>query len=63
MDSFPKPTTYLLDPNIVIRFLVGDHAIHKAQAVKWFKEAEQEKSQIIVHSLVVAESCLPLIRR
>lgn len=50
----------LLDTNVLVRFLVGDHAEHHAQAEKWFHEAEEGKRSIIVTALVIAETTFVL---
>lgn len=50
----------VLDTNVLLRFLVGDHPRQQAQARRWFKEAEAGKRAIIVHPLIVAEACFVL---
>jgi predicted nucleic acid-binding protein len=50
----------ILDTNVLLRFLVGDHIKHQLQARKWFKEAEQGKRTIVVKPLVIAETCFVL---
>lgn len=50
----------ILDTNVVVRFLVGDHPAHSQQAKQWFKEAQDGKRIIMVQSLVIAETCFVL---
>ncbi|MBI2426942.1 MAG: PIN domain-containing protein [Candidatus Kerfeldbacteria bacterium] len=50
----------LLDTNVLVRFLVADHAEHHKQAEKWFHEAEQGTRSIVVTSLVIAETTFVL---
>ena len=50
----------VLDTNVIVRFLVGDHAKHQAQAVQWLEQAEQNKREILIKPLVVAETCFVL---
>ncbi|SFV68628.1 hypothetical protein MNB_SM-6-892 [hydrothermal vent metagenome] len=38
---------YLLDTNIIIRFLVGDHQEHLAKSIEIFKDIESAKLQKI----------------
>ncbi len=52
--------SYILDTNIIVRFLVKDHAIHYSQAVQWFAEAERGKRDIRVSPLVIAETSFVL---
>lgn len=51
---------YTLDTNVLLRFLVGDNPGQQEQATEWFKEAERGQRAIVVHPLVVAESCFVL---
>ena len=37
---------YLLDTNIIIRFLVGDHQEHLAKSIEIFKDIESVKLQV-----------------
>jgi predicted nucleic acid-binding protein len=50
----------LLDTNVLIRFLVGDHPDHQHQAEKWFHEAEHGKRSIVIIPLVIAEATFVL---
>jgi len=52
--------TYFLDTNVLLRFLIGDNPHQQTQAKIWFLEAEQGKREIIVHPIIVAESCFVL---
>ena len=51
---------YILDTNVLVRFLVGDHPVHQKQAQEWFKAAELGHCSIIVTPLVIAETCFVL---
>lgn len=51
---------YVLDTNVLIRFLVGDNKEQLKQAARWFRSAEEGEMKITVHSLVVAEACFVL---
>lgn len=50
----------ILDTNVLVRFLVKDHAAHYRQAAQWFREAEEGKRDIIVTPLVIAETSFVL---
>lgn len=50
----------ILDTNVLVRFLVGDHATQKHRAQEWFEEAERGKRTIIVTALVIAETSFVL---
>lgn len=50
----------ILDTNVLVRFLVGDNAPQRAQAERWFKEAEHGRRAIIVSPLVIAETSFVL---
>lgn len=50
----------ILDTNVIVRFLVNDHRDHHRQALRWFTEAQQGKREIIVSSLVIAETSFVL---
>lgn len=50
----------VLDTNVLLRFLVGDHEKQHEVAERWFKEAEQHQRKIVVVPLVVAEACFVL---
>lgn len=47
--------TSVIDTNVLIRFLVGDHEKQKRQAIVWFKQATAGERTIIVSPIVVAE--------
>lgn len=53
-------TEFILDTNVLIRFLVGDHPTHQQQARQWFKAAELGQCSIVVTPLVIAETCFVL---
>ena len=46
---------YLLDTNIIIRFLVGDHKEHLAKSIEIFKKIESAKLQTIILDGVLME--------
>jgi predicted nucleic-acid-binding protein len=52
--------TYLLDTNVILRFLAGDIPKQQKQANLWFRQAETRKRKIIVSPIVIAESCFVL---
>ena len=49
-------TKYLLDTNVLIRFILGDHAKHSPAARKLFGEACDGKCALILTEVVVAEA-------
>lgn len=51
---------YLLDTNVLIRYLVRDEETHYQKVVGWFKDAQDGKIKIIVPTIVVAEACFVL---
>ncbi len=51
---------YILDTNVLVRFLVGDVVEQQRRAASWFREAEQGKRKIVVLPIVVAEVCFVL---
>ena len=46
---------YLLDANVVIRFLVQDHAEHAKSATKLFQDAENGEVELILMPWIIAE--------
>lgn len=52
--------TYILDTNVLLRFLVGDNKLQQIKAIEWFRQAEKGEIKIIVVALVVAEACFVL---
>jgi len=46
---------YLLDANIIIRFLVGDHKEHLAKSIEIFKDIESAKLQVEILDGVLME--------
>lgn len=52
--------TYILDTNVLLRFLVGDNQSQQAQAIEWFRQAEKGKIKIVIVPLVIAEACFVL---
>lgn len=55
--------TYILDTNVIVRFLVGDHAKHQEQAARWLGEAERGAITIIINPIVIAETTFVLESR
>lgn len=53
-------TNFILDTNVLVRFLVGDHPAHQQKAQEWFKAAELGQCSILVTPLVIAETCFVL---
>lgn len=51
---------FILDTNVILRFLVGDHSDHLKQSTTWFGQAKNGKKQLIITPLVVAECCFVL---
>jgi len=53
---------YLLDTNIIIRFLIGDHEEHLAKSIKIFKEIETAKTQVEILEGVLMEAYFVLTK-
>lgn len=53
---------YLLDTNIIIRFLVGDHEEHLAKSIKYFKSIETAKLQVEILDGVLMEAFFVLTK-
>ena len=53
---------YLLDTNVIIRFLVGDHKEHLAKSVEIFKDIEKAKLQVEILDGVLMEAYFVLIK-
>ncbi len=53
---------YLLDTNIIIRFLVGDHQEHLEKSIKIFKEIESAKLQVEILEGVLMETFFVLTK-
>lgn len=53
---------YLLDTNIIIRFLVGDHEEHLAKSIGIFKEIETAKLQVEILDGVLMEAFFVLTK-
>ncbi len=53
---------YLLDANIIIRFLVGDHQEHLAKSIEIFKEIESAKLQVEILDGVLMEAFFVLTK-
>lgn len=51
---------YILDTNVLLRFLVGDNKTQQIQAIEWFRQAEKGEIKIIIAPLVIAETCFVL---
>ncbi len=49
-----------VDTNVLVRFFVGDSSKQLIQVNSWFEEAEKGKRQLMVKSLVIAETCFVL---
>lgn len=47
---------YILDTNVLVRFLVGDHKEHQESAERWFTSAENGKITIVIDPVVIAET-------
>ncbi|MDA1079948.1 MAG: PIN domain-containing protein [bacterium] len=52
--------SYLVDTNILVRFLVGDNKSQQEQARKWFKQAESGECKLILKPIVLAETSFVL---
>ena len=50
----------ILDTNVLLRFLVGDNREQQKFAEEKFSKAREGKLRIIVHPLVIVESCFVL---
>jgi len=53
---------YLLDTNVIIRFLVGDHKEHLAKSIEIFKDIEKAKLQVEILDGVLMEAYFVLIK-
>ena len=53
---------YLLDTNIIIRFLVGDHQEHLAKSIEIFKDIESAKLQVEILDGVLMEAFFVLTK-
>ena len=53
-------TRFLLDTNVILRFLITEQSPQKQKAIEWFQEAENGHRSIIVTPLVVAEASFVL---
>lgn len=53
-------TKYLLDTNVLIRFLLGDHSTLSPEARALFQEAHDGKYTLVLSELVIAEAVLVL---
>ena len=53
---------YLLDTNVIIRFLVGNHKEHLAKSVKIFKDIEDVKLQVEILDSVLMETYFVLTK-
>jgi predicted nucleic-acid-binding protein len=51
---------YLLDTNLLLRFLLNDHAVHGAAAKRLFDDAAAGKSSLHVPFIAVAETVFTL---
>jgi len=48
-------TRYLLDSNVVLRFLVQDHPVHAKAAIRLFQWAENGEVELILTPWIMAE--------
>lgn len=55
-----KIKTKVVDTNVILRFLVGDNKKQLKQAKDWFRQAQQDKINLIILPLVIAEACYVL---
>ena len=53
---------YLIDTNIIIRFLVGDHQEHLAKSIEIFKDIESAKLQVEILDGVLMEAFFVLTK-
>ena len=53
---------YLLDTNVIIRFLVGDDEVHLAKSIEYFKEIEMAKLQVEILEGVLMEAFFVLTK-
>ncbi|MEA1893101.1 MAG: PIN domain-containing protein [Campylobacterota bacterium] len=53
---------YLLDTNIIIRFLVGDHKEHLAKSIEIFRSIESAKLQVEIVDGVLMEAFFVLTK-
>jgi len=53
---------YLLDTNIIIRFLVGDHQEHLTKSIEIFKDIESAKLQVEILDGVLMEAFFVLTK-
>ena len=53
---------YLLDTNVIIRFLVGDHEEHLSKSIEIFKEIERSKLQVFIVDGVLMEAFFVLTK-
>lgn len=51
---------YILDTNVLVRFLVGDHKEHQESAERWFTLAEKGTINIVIDPVVIAETAFVL---
>ncbi len=52
--------SFLLDTNVILRFLLSEDSPQKQKAMAWLKEAEEGHRSIVVTPLVVAETSFVL---
>lgn len=48
---------YILDANIIVRFLTNDDEIQSPIAYRLFEKAVNEELSLVLHPLVIAECC------
>jgi predicted nucleic acid-binding protein len=52
----------LIDTNIIIRFLVGDHEEHLVESIRIFEEIESGKLEVEILDVVIMEALFVLIK-
>ncbi len=53
-------TEFLLDTNVILRFLLEEDSPQKRKAIQWLQEAQRGQRSIVVTPLVVAEASFVL---
>ena len=53
---------YLLDTNLIIRFLVGDHDEHLKRSVEVFEKIESAEIEVVIPESVLMESFFVLVK-
>lgn len=50
-----KTMKYILDTNVIVRFLIGDNSEMQKRAERYFQDARDNKDRILIFSAVIAE--------